>query len=521
MVSKKKNKEADDKYNRVANILAAAGVSSLGEKPHADAVFRVLDRLGHIMYGENDKLFRAMVEDTVIGIFRLGQYGVSPAKLVAAALKSTPKRTEEGEYITHGPTSDGRVIIDMVQRGPKLEWVVVKPGTGRVTLVGEEPFSPSDKVAGKMMWPRCRLPWKGIPKAEDVEEALANGAEAPFMELYEMFKRRVTLPDPQGGYAVMLAAWVLGTYRLDEFTYFPELLIQGKAVRGKTRLGDACIFTAFRGIEMAGITSAVIFRYRTWHGVGLFLDETNLPKTLDKDVDKENLILHAFERGGTVARVTRLDAPPPDQIEDFVAYGPTILSSNNPIKDDSPLMTRCIQVPMPEARERDVPDHLLADERLALQLRAKCVAWAAHAVARGEVLPPHQRVFKGRLHDLATPLLRVLLAVRPEATRGLIKMLRGRELVQKKELIGTLDARVADALWECREKVKGDELANVIVQEYLNKNASEGEEVTSQQIGYARRRLGLSGTKGGARGTAHITWPGDDQIKAIRDRYVI
>ena len=285
--NKKKNKGDDEKYNKVANILRAAGISGLGERPPIDAVLHVLQNLGVLLYGE-DPLVAAVCRDAVISTFRLGNYVTAPAKLVDAALKSTPKKEDEGEYTTYGMTENGSVIIDIVQRGRKLEWVVVRPGSGKIKLVGEEPYHPADKVTGKMMWPRHTLQW-AIPCAKEVEKAIDLGARSPFEELVFLFKRRAVLPEPQGPYADLLAAWVLGTYRLDEFSYFPELLLEGPPERGKTRIGNACMFTAFRGMATPSVTPAVIFRQRARHRIGLFLDVTNLPDKLYRSNDIEDL----------------------------------------------------------------------------------------------------------------------------------------------------------------------------------------------------------------------------------------
>lgn len=498
-----------NKDDRIYSILTAAGILTLGEDPPADAVIRTLERLGNLLIGA-DPLIVEMCRQVAIATFKLGGYCDAPARLIDAALKASPKKEDEQEYTTHGLTPDGSVIIDIVQRGRHLEWVTAKPGTGKVKLVRAVPE--------RVQWPRHTLPWK-IPYAKEVEKALTLGAESPFMALFDLFKQRVVLPEPQAQYAVLLATWVLATYRLDEFSYFPELLLEGPPERGKTRIGKAVIFTAFRGIETPSPTPAVIFRNRARHRLGIFLDVTDLPEKLYRSNDIEDLLLHSYERDGVVPRVTHPDAPPPEQIENFAVYGPMILATNKAIKDDSALTSRCIRVPMPEAGGHDVPEALRADEPVTLELRAKCIAWAAHAVASGEVLKPMPRVLKGRLNDLASPLLRVLRVVCPQAIPELIKLLRAGVDVRRKEVSGTKEARVALAIWELRGFVKDLKLANMIVSEHINTTASEGEEISPQQVGYARRSLGLTGTKGGGRGTAYIDWPGDDEAKALHDRY--
>ena len=499
----------NDKGERIDNILNAAGILVLGAKPRPDEILPALERLGSLLIGA-DPLIVEMCRQAAVATFKLGHYCDAPSRMVDAALKATPKREDETEYVTYGTTQGGAVIIDIVQRGRNLEWVTARPGSGRVRIV--------ETVSERVKWPRHTLPW-AIPSVEQVQKAIDLGARSPFEELVFLFKRLAVLPEPQTTYADLLAAWVLGTYRLDEFSYFPELLLEGPPERGKTRIGKAVIFTAFRGMATPSPTPAVIFRQRARHRIGLFLDVADLPGLLYRNPDINDLLLHSSEVGGMVSRVTHPDAPPPEQIENFAVYGPTILATNEAIKDESALASRCIRIPMPEAGGEKVPDALGQDARVALAMRAQCVAWAAQAVADGKALPQGWREFKGRLNDLWMPLLRVLKDVCPEAMPELIKLVRAGAEVQKKEVSGTKEARVAVAMWELHEFVKDRKLANVIVVEHINKTASAGEEITSQQVGYARRSLGLHGTKGGARGTAYIDWPGDAVVKELHDRY--
>src|SRR6185295_15720086 len=105
------------------------------------------------------------------------------------------------------------------------------------------------------------------------------------------------------------------------------------------------------------------------------LDVEDLPRTIERGDYLGDLLLASYERGGQVRRCTRPDAPPPEQAECLPAYGATIPLTNKPVRDDSPLASRCIRVPMPEAGGRTVPDGLSPEDALAL--RARIVAWAA------------------------------------------------------------------------------------------------------------------------------------------------
>src|SRR5438874_56724 len=71
---------------------------------------------------------------------------------------------DDDEFKTFGSVPRGGVIVDLVGRFTELAWVVAWPDAGKVEIV--------NAVEGKCMWPRCRLPWSGIPDAEAVQRAL-------------------------------------------------------------------------------------------------------------------------------------------------------------------------------------------------------------------------------------------------------------------------------------------------------------------------------------------------------------
>jgi len=402
----------------------------------------------------------------------------------------------------------GDGIIDIVRAyDGSLKWLAVIGNTPRIVTEFE----------GRVPWRRSALPWPLVPDAGSVEAALRTGAGPPFAELTEFVARRVLLPEPRERWAQVLAGWVLGSYFLSEFNYFPLLLLEGPPERGKTRLGKAVLWPAFRGYYTPSPTEAAIFRDRAYHGVTLMLDVEDLPRTLDRSAIGD-LVLASFERDCVVRRCTRSDAPPPDQMQSFAAYGPTILVTNRPIRDESPLASRCIRMVLPEAGQARVPNAAKPED--AASLRTSALAWAARLQAGGSQLPHPEIPLAGRARDLATPVVRVLAAVAPEVVEEVVRLFEDLEADRRGEAADhSWEARVALGLSEAKDLVDSGRLYVEDLARVVNEGVEESEQLTAQQVGVARKALGLRGGRGGKRGKAYVVWPGDDQVEALRERY--
>lgn len=486
-------------------ILDRAGLSSRslegGDWP-LEAVGRAVRRLRELLAGA-DPLTRQLCRDGAIR--RLKIVTSSPAKVVDAALSDMAPA--EPVLETAADTFGGG-IIDVVREGDKLRWLVAQDG--RVSF--------EDEHEGREPWARVGLPWKTIPTAEDVKAALEAGGRAPFRELVDLHQARTVLPEPSSGWAALLAAWTLGTYLLDMFEYWPLLLFDGPPERGKTRAAKAVLWPAFRGAYTPSPRAATIFRDRARHRISLLLDIEDLPKMLERGDDIADLLLCSFERDGVIRRCTRPDAEPEKQIETFAAYGATIVATNKPARDTSPLASRCIRISMPEAGRKLVPNALRPDE--ALILRARCLAWRAQMEADGTGLPGVDTEFRGRLRDLAVPLLRILHHVSPDHVQAVEHVLGEADRSRREEFATSWEAMVAIALWQTRDKaLRSGRAYCQDVAAHLNDGLPDSDHLSAQQVGVARRALGLRGGKGGSPPRAYILWPGDEQAKALHDRY--
>ena len=252
--------------------------------------------------------------------------------------------------------------------GATIDVVVLADGSPAWLLADEHGPRIEVEHEGRRPWPRPKLPWEPIGDASRVKRALSGGPHsAPIAELAQLLRERVILPEPAETWSVLLAAWTIGTYLLDDFSYYPLLLLEGPAERGKTRLGKAVLWPSHRGLFTPSPSEATLRRDRAYHRITMLLDVEDLPGLLKQGGGLGDLILNSCERDGVVRRCIHIDAPPQDQIQAWKAYGATILITNKPVLDSSPLASRSLRVPMPEAGHVPVPDALRPDDVVELK----------------------------------------------------------------------------------------------------------------------------------------------------------
>ncbi len=294
--------------------------------------------------------------------------------------------------------------------------------------------------------------------------------------------------------------------------------MEGPHSRVKTRLGNAVIFLARRGVDTSNPTSANIFRHRSRHLASYFFDVYDLPGRMDNDRDFADVVLGSFERDKKVWRVTRPDEIAPLQQEGFSLYGATILASNQSIRDDHPLASRCLRIRMPEAGDQVVRSALRGREPRVLKLRAELVAWAAHWIASGEELPRLPQVLKGRLHDIGSPLLQVARLVYPDCLKAVIEWLQDTDTQRRVGESESREARLVSALLALRNEGQWPgEIGVKVITERVNVGEEVDHHIKTQSISWLCKHLGLVRTKHG--GYSYIRFPGDEAWKALLDRY--
>lgn len=236
-----------------------------------------------------------------------------------------------------------------------------------------------------------------IPRAAEVMRYFAQDDESLYDDLLSYLKRFSALDDEQWA---IVAHYVFLTYLHDNpgIDYCAYILFHAVPERGKSRTGKSVTYVAFRGIHLVELREATLFRYsQNLHGT-LFLDLQDISKKAERAGCGDILLLRA-EKGAKCCRVLYPDLGPFNDTVYYDIYGPTIISSNEPLHKI--LETRCLPIIMPNRPgnyENPRP-------QLALELKERLTAWRAkHLFTTFADMEPIEGI-SGRLWDITKPML--------------------------------------------------------------------------------------------------------------------
>lgn len=379
------------KYTTVSVKLAGVPLPE-SDKLDLD-VYSARERFAKRVAGDmNPKLAVVIEED-------LRQFAADAATNTAAA--SGNKKREQQSIARF----DG--LVDLVRCGRRVCFLVRESGTA---LHVQNTVSIDDitYTAPELQ----QLPF-AVPQYQDVKKSLTKDPRELWEEVSQWIARSVV---PPKGYRDLLVAWIFHTHIVEKFLHSPILALECDPEFGKTRLGKAMLYVARRGLFNEAPNAAQLLRQAHDLDCTLFIDVRDIVQTL-KVKGIENLVLHRFERGTKTARVIDYQAGPLHDTKYYDVYGPTIIGTNTLIQE--PLSSRCLPVQMRHAIPDDLPHPLEQD---ALPLRAKLIAWRANVL--GADLPTVPVPFKGRLADLAKPLIQVTQMVAADRLPSVLQVFR-------------------------------------------------------------------------------------------------
>jgi len=238
-----------------------------------------------------------------------------------------------------------------------------------------------------------------LPRAAEVMHYYSLEDRELYDDLLSYLKRFSALDEEQWA---IVAHYIFLTYLHDHpsIDYCPYVLFHAVPERGKSRTGKSMAYVAFRGIHLIELREATIFRYsQNLHGT-LFFDLLDVSKKAERGGCEDILLLRA-EKGAQCSRVLYPDQGPFNDTVYYDIYGPTIISSNEPVH--SILETRCLPIIMPNLPgnyENPRPE-------LALELKERLTAWKAkHLFDTLPELEPVEEI-SGRLWDISKPMFLV------------------------------------------------------------------------------------------------------------------
>jgi hypothetical protein len=289
-----------------------------------------------------------------------------------------------------------------------------------------------------------------IPRAAEVLRYFGQEDTTLYDDLLSYLKRFSALDDEQWA---IVAHYVFLTYLHDHpgIDYCAYILFNAVPERGKSRTGKSVIHVAFRGIHLIELREATIFRYsQNLHGT-LFFDLVDISKKAERGGCDDILLLRA-EKGAKCCRVQYPDQGAFNDTVYYDIYGPTIISSNEPLHKI--LETRCLPIIMPNRPgnyENPRPE-------LGLELKERLTAWRAkHLFTTFADIEPIEGI-SGRLWDITKPLFFVnsLLPVDFHMLEESILAIAGEKDESKKD---TIEGRIVAIIKEITSEFALDRFA--------------------------------------------------------------
>ena len=326
-----------------------------------------------------------------------------PAERVEAAVATLLRDAREAQETFQESASDQHAVradwkSEMTAKLPGLI-DLVETDDERVAFLfvrgGELVVEHQIEKDGKLYIPPSKefLPYL-LPRLSAVERAYYQDTDQALYDALSEWHRQSSRLEEWHYRLIVLHD--LYTYFWDRVLYFGYIVFQSHdPERGKSRQGKAMAFVSYRGIATETLQEANLFRWSHTLGATLFFDVKDLMTKAEKR-GSDDILLGRFDRHGPrVARVYDPQAGPFKDTKYYDVYGPTIISTNDPVRD--PLMSRCFVIVPPEAagKYQDVlPEN-------GLPLRERLVAMRARWM--DIPLPDCEKPADGRLGDFMQP----------------------------------------------------------------------------------------------------------------------
>jgi len=332
--------------------------------------------------------------------------------------------------------------------------------------------------------PKENIPWL-LPRAEEIlkhhkiYQSLDPDKQklmdcALFEDLVSYHKGISKLPSEN--HYLLLAAYGLHTYLLEQAEYTPEICFFAVPERGKSRTGKGMINVAYRGIHVESLRDAYILRVANDLNASLFFDVRDFWNKTEKS-GSDDIILGRFERGQTVPRVLWPEKGPHQDTKYYAIFGPTIIATN--VELNHILETRCIQTTMPHSAKRYEED---VTKEMGLPYKERLVEFRLRHL--NTTLPQVNKPCRGRLGDICKPLMQIVLLVVPNRAKELQALIEQIEIERKGDRSESLEAQIIQAV----DYLDPDQEDNLLSVEEITAYLNENKE--NDKFKYSNKRIG-------------------------------
>ncbi|MEM3000098.1 MAG: hypothetical protein QXX34_06215 [Candidatus Bathyarchaeia archaeon] len=415
----------------------------------------------------------------------------------------TADSDEEKTLITPGLATQTE-IFEQVEGGHFLVWDRIE----QKFIINANDVWRSYRLNGVCYVPLKPLPWPSATTAEfyESEERLFNEIRQFFIEHLDV--QNELLYD-------VYAAFVLASWRVEDFKVVPYLFFLGPMASGKTRALECLQQLCFRSIIAATVSSSSVFRaIEAWHPTFL-LDESEI---YNREEKKEVLALlnSGYRRGQYAIRVEKIEEGNP-VLSLFNTFGFKGIAGTEELA--ATLQSRCIITHMSRA-VREV--RLFIDEEKAQALRNQLLFYRFKNLGKNidysasDFIKENGYFRNARVIELFISLIQVAPSV--EVKQRLLKCMRQIAQSRLEEEQASVEAKVFEAILKCEDKVENGKLSTQAVTEAFNEGLPEKEHVSSRFIGRKVAALGFEKCRVGERGQAGFYWD-EKLVERLKMRY--
>ena len=332
-------------------------------------------------------------------------------------------------------------------------------------------------------------------------------------ELLDFYRDHIVLREQEYH---TLAAWVMASWLVDDFSTCPYLALIAPMSSGKTQVLEAIRQTAYRAFGLASVTPAALFRAIEAWRLTLCIDEAE--HQINSNTDSGQAIyaclLAGYKRGiGALRAEKQGDGWLPTS---FDLFGFKAFSGTKIVLPT--LASRSIEFKMRKAR----PKYDLFTPSDGLRLRSMLLWFRFTNLHKHKIFYPESE--DGRIRELYAPLFTLLRLLDSEAKENLQKMLEETMRTKKADDKQSTEAEIIEAINDLSAQDSGTltgERTLIFVRELIDMLGWDHDQSSSIRMGKTLKAMGLR-SRHTKSGNVIDIYDGDNeaQLKYLTGRYI-